>query len=194
MNDAATLFALQPLAQQAVFRQLMRAFSYPGRLQDLDIGGGAAPGSALRHVLAALVDGEVTLADPDGLLDADTLTLLEARRASPETAHFVVADGAEAPRFTPSLGTLESPERGATVVLAVADLGNGDDALHLTGPGVDGTATLRVRGLDPAWLAARSDWNAGFPLGVDLILVDARRVAALPRTTRTGATAFEGEH
>jgi alpha-D-ribose 1-methylphosphonate 5-triphosphate synthase subunit PhnH len=181
------LQAWQPLTQQAVFRQLMRAFSYPGLVETLCEAG---PGGALPRVLAILLDGEVTLADPDGLLASQLLTLLEARTRPAELAQFVVARAECAPQFEPALGTLESPEQGATLILCVARLGEGS-ALHLSGPGIDGAATLHVRGLDPAWLAARSNWNAGYPLGVDWILVDEQRLVALPRTTRISV---KGEH
>jgi alpha-D-ribose 1-methylphosphonate 5-triphosphate synthase subunit PhnH len=180
----------QPLAQQAVFRQLMRAFSYPGKVEVLCQNAHDTQDAALPHVLATLLDAEVTLADPDNLLDADLLTLLEARVLVAERAQFIVARADRAPQFTPMLGSLESPEQGATVILRVACVGEGS-TLHLSGPGVNGSANLQVRGLDPKWLAARSSWNAGFPLGVDMILVDGQRAVALPRTTRISC---KGDH
>ena len=177
MTEPMTLDAWQPLTQGAVFRQLLQAFSYPGRVATV-----AEKDSALAHVLATLIDTEVTLADPHQLVEPRLLALLEARPAEPELAQFVVACADSAPRFTPALGTLEAPEQGATLVLCVERLGEGQ-ALSVSGPGVDGTLTLRVQGLNPAWLAARATWSAHFPLGVDIILVDRERIAALPRTS-----------
>lgn len=162
--------------QQAVFRQLLRAFSFPGRVETL------ADGDALTQTLATLVDREATLADPHNQLDALTLQRLQARMTEPERAQFVVADGSLPPLFEPSLGTLESPEQGATILLTVAALDQGA-CWQLTGPGIASTQTLTVTGLDPAWLVRRHVWNEGFPLGVDLILMDATRLVALPRTT-----------
>lgn len=162
--------------QQAVFRQLMRAFSFPGRIQTL------TEGEALRQTLATLVDREATLADPQDLLDALTLKRLQARMTAPELAQFIVADGRVPPLFEPCLGTLESPEGGATIFLRVTALGGGAQ-WQLTGPGIATTQALAISGLDPAWIARRQDWNEGFPLGVDLILVDTNSVVALPRTT-----------
>ncbi len=186
------LKAWHPLTQQGVFRQLMRAFSYPGRVETLcdAVAADDMRGSALTRVLATLLDGEATLADPDCMLDPHTLALLEARTVPVEQAQFVVVLAEHAPRFEPALGSLESPERGASVILRVACLGEGS-TLHLAGPGIDGAAQLQVRGLDAGWLAARTNWNAGFPLGIDLILVDDQRAAALPRTTRITC---EGEY
>jgi alpha-D-ribose 1-methylphosphonate 5-triphosphate synthase subunit PhnH len=162
--------------QQTVFRQLMRAFSFPGRIQTL------TEGEALTQTLATLVDREATLADPQDLLNALTLKRLQARMTAPELAQFIVADGSVPPLFEPCLGTLESPEGGATILLWVNALGKGAQ-WQLTGPGIATTQALAISGLDPAWLARRQDWNEGFPLGVDLILVDTNSVVALPRTT-----------
>lgn len=171
MSDAI----FDPLAQQQAFRRLMDCFARPGRIAEFD-------GDALRSVAATLLDGAVSLADPHGLIAPGDWPKLEARAGAPETADFVVAAGDRAPGFAPRLGTLESPERSATVLLRVRALGRGQ-RYRLTGPGVNGAATLAVDGLDARWIEARAQWVAAFPLGVDLILVDATRAAALPRTT-----------
>ncbi len=175
-----------PLTQQRIFRRLMDACAYPGRLADLSDSGA----TALSAVLATLLDSEVSLADPNALVAERDWPRLEARRRTPEAADFIVCDGAmaplAAPAFAPRLGTLENPERSATLILCVARLG--DDAnpaarLSIEGPGIAGTQHLAVIGLDPAWLSARADWVADFPLGLDCILVDARHAVFLPRTT-----------
>ena len=129
----------------------------------------------------ALCD-QILQADPQDLLDALTLKRLQARMTAPELAQFIVADGRVPPLFEPCLGTLESPEGGATIFLRVTALGGGAQ-WQLTGPGIATTQALAISGLDPAWIARRQDWNEGFPLGVDLILVDTNSVVALPRTT-----------
>lgn len=169
-----------PALQQTIFRRLMDAFAYPGRIQALP---GERADEMLLGVLATLVDGSVTLADPHGLLPAADWSRLEARRAAPEQARFVLVRGDSAPAFTPALGSLESPETGATLLLRVAALGEGLP-LCIGGPGVDGERLLRVGGLDPAWLERRESWNNGFPMGVDLLLLGPTRTAALPRSSR----------
>jgi len=177
----------QPLVQQKTFRRLMEACAFPGRLADLSDTGT----QALTSVLATLLDGEVSLADPDGLVASEDWRRLEAHRRGPDKADFIVCDGAQGPAFTPCLGTLESPERSATLIIRVAGLANGAHEvkgagipLLLSGPGIEHTQTLTVEGLAPAWLTAREIWVAAFPLGVDCLLVDAQRAAFLPRTTR----------
>lgn len=175
-NEALTWL---PARQQQVFRCLMTAFSYPGRVLPLE----GADGRALRLVLATLVDGACSLSDTHQLLEADDRRRLGARLCSLELADFIVVPGAQMLEGTPRLGSLENPEQGATVVLTVSSFGNGA-SLNLQGPGIDGEQALQVGGVDPAWWTQRAEWNAHFPLGVDFILVSGDAVAALPRTTR----------
>jgi alpha-D-ribose 1-methylphosphonate 5-triphosphate synthase subunit PhnH len=174
----STLQAWQAPTQQAAFRQLLDAFSYPGRRVELN-----TKEDALVLVLATLLDGGVTLADPQGLVSADDQRRLGVMTVNPEQAQYVVMSGDHVPDFQPVLGTLESPEQGATLILKVDSLG-GDDCLRLSGPGIEIETALSVSGIDPAWWALRSSWNGAFPLGIDLILVAGNQVVALPRTTR----------
>jgi alpha-D-ribose 1-methylphosphonate 5-triphosphate synthase subunit PhnH len=166
-------------SQQHIFRQLMRAFSYPGRIETLATSGA----HALTLTLAALIDRGSSLADPQNLLDDLTRQRLQTPLTVAERAHFVVADGTRPPAFTPALGSLESPEHGATIVLTVVALGAGTDC-RLEGPGIAGSQSLAVTGLEPSWLEQRRSWNSAFPLGVDIILLDTIHAVALPRTTR----------
>jgi len=74
------------------------------------------------------------------------------------------------------IGTADYPDRSATLVVEVPELG----ARHtLTGPGINGTARLTVP--DPAVFQANA---ALFPLGLDFFLTCGNRLAGLPRTTR----------
>lgn len=180
-TPAADTQGWMPLTQQRVFRQLMNAFAYPGRIEPLCPGADAQ--GALTRILATLLDGEVSLADLDAQVSPLGWARLEVRRDVPERSNFVLARGDRAPDFQPRLGTLESPEGGATVLVRVGALGRGGE-LRLSGPGIRGERRMAVTGLDPAWIEARSQWNGAFPMGVDLILVDDRQLAALPRTTR----------
>lgn len=168
--------------QQHLFRELAEAFSRPGEVRNLTnwINGATAQ----RAVLITLMDGETTLADPHGQIAASDWPLLQARRGVPETARYVAANGRRAPDFQPALGSLESPEFGATLLIEVATVGSGPLSLELAGPGISGRCELRLEGLHPDWLERRADWIAGFPLGVDILLSDAIRIVALPRTTR----------
>lgn len=167
--------------QQSIFRELVEAFSRPGEICDLTrwIEGATAQ----RAVLATLMDGEATLSDPHNQITAADWSLLQARHGTVETSRYVVADGGRAPDFQPAMGSLESPEFGATLLVEVDAIGSGPLSIELVGPGVSGRRTLRLSGLHADWLHRRTDWVAAFPLGVDFIFFDTKRIVALPRTT-----------
>jgi len=179
MTDLTALSIWQAHTQQRLFRRLLEAFAYPGRLLDAADSGT----TARLAILATLLDGEVDLADPHGLIAPEDGLRLMTSAAAPEQARFVVADAARAPDFTPTQGSLESPEFGATLLLEVEQLGTGSPLL-LTGPGIAAQTRLAVQGLHPEWIARRADWVSAYPLGVDIILCDATHFAALPRTTQ----------
>jgi alpha-D-ribose 1-methylphosphonate 5-triphosphate synthase subunit PhnH len=192
MNDCAqpmsALNVWHPATQQQTFRRLLDCFAYPGRVA-ADVN---TDREALLALLATLLDAEVDLADPHRLVAASDWPKLEARPGMADAAAFVVADGARVPDFTPRLGTLESPERGATLILTISAVGEGP-RLRLSGPGVPECAELALTGLHPGWVSARSEWVASFPLGIDLILCDGTRFAALPRTTIIQLPQIESE-
>ena len=170
--------------QRLTFRTVFEAWSRPGTVCDVAAWCGGS--RARTAILAGLCDAATTLHDVHGLLDDGDRSRLGARQAPAATAAFVLADGTRAPDgLAPACGSLLAPEQGATLVLDCQAVGEGP-ALRLAGPGIDGSAELRVLGLDPRWWAARSAWCA-FPVGVDLILCDARRIACIPRAVAVEA-------
>ena len=60
------------------------------------------------------------------------------------------------------------------------------------GPGIDGTATLAAPWASDGFADAWRRNTRLFPRGVDLLLVDADTVTAVPRTTRL--TPLAGDH
>lgn len=172
-----------PLKQQQIFRGLLDAFSYPGRITIC----AEKNTPAWFAILSALVDGETNLADPEQLLPAAFWQALEVRRAIPEKAAYLLLDGSKAPVILPQIGTLEAPEGGATILLVVNslhDVNAGGLRLKLTGPGIKEVTYVNVDGLNPAWIESRNEWVSAFPLGVEMILSDANQFVALPRSTR----------
>lgn len=175
-----------PDAQQQAFRAVLDGFARPGTLVP------AQPPGAVLMFLSAVLDESVSLADPLGLVGTDARRLLLAPTAPEAQARFVLLDGRRPPDagFQPTLGTLESPELSATLVLtvdALSDALTAADAavaLQLQGPGVPGTRVLAVSGLHPDWLARRAAWVGAYPMGVDIVLAAPDAMAALPRTTR----------
>ncbi|MFW5734111.1 MAG: phosphonate C-P lyase system protein PhnH [Oceanidesulfovibrio sp.] len=169
--------------QQTLFRNILEATARPGRIVSLENCLGAA--SARTGVLATLVDGAVTMADPHRLLREEETLFLQSPSAACEDARFILASGTAEPDFTPRAGDLENPEFGATLVLEVDLLSRDHGPLGLvcTGPGIESEHRLFAAGLSRTWMERRREWNAYFPMGVDIYLVDEARVAALPRTT-----------
>lgn len=173
----------QAPVQQQVYRELLDAFSYPGQVKKLNAL--ITDHHALNAVLATLLDGESRLADITGQLKPTHWPLLQAQNVEVEEAQFIVADGKQWTGLHPNLGSLASPEHGATLILIVDGFYSQSDAvsLHLKGPGIATTTMLEVKGLSQQWLEQRAQWNQHFPLGVDMILVSPNAIVALPRTT-----------
>lgn len=170
-----------PNIQQQNYRALLDAISCPGKVKSMIH---ETEDQAYTAILATLLDGEVSLADPDALLDEETWPMLQADNTRPQEADYVLCSGVKSPCFQPKLGSLTSPEQSATLIVKVDSLSNGDMELFLSGPGVDGTTCCAITGLAPDWLTKRESWVCAFPLGVDLLLVDDSTVLALPRTTK----------
>jgi alpha-D-ribose 1-methylphosphonate 5-triphosphate synthase subunit PhnH len=183
--------------QQQVFRRLVTAMSSPGEVVRLPLPDGERAAIA---VLAALLDNSVSLCDYDCTLEDSTIRFLQATPARCDSADYVLVKASNRPadHFAVSLGELASPEKSATLILegrqvlsaqhAETALGNGDDtsdlAVELSGSGVEGTRRVRLLGFERHWFHRRNEWVAGFPLGVDLLLVDSERMVAIPRTSK----------
>lgn len=170
----------QPTAQQTAFRAVLDGFAHPGTV--VPLGNAEAPAQVV--LLATLLDESVTLADPHALLSAEHRRVIGAPEAPPAQARFVLLDGREpaATALQPALGSLASPELGATLVLLVNGLAPGA-GLTLRGPGIADQRQLQATGLHPSWLTRRASWVHAFPMGVDMVLAAPLAVAALPRTT-----------
>ncbi|MBP1180722.1 phosphonate C-P lyase system protein PhnH [Methylobacterium sp. PvR107] len=177
---------------QAAFRAVMDALARPGRIRPLDPG--LTPPLPLTPELAA-----VALA----LIDADTPVWLDAAlAAAPDVAAYLrfhtgapltddparaafalVREPARCPplgRFAP--GTPAYPDTSTTLVLALDTIAPGA-GLHLTGPGIAGSARMALTPLPPGFVGQLAENRAAFPLGIDLILTAPGQVAGLPRST-----------
>jgi len=102
-----------------------------------------------------------------------------------EAASFAfAADPAALPAFERfNLGTADFPDRSTTIVLSIDSFEIGP-ALILEGPGICDRQRFCASPL-PRDMRERLALNRGlFPRGVDLLLVAAERIAALPRSVR----------
>jgi len=181
----------QPAAlEQRTFRAMLSAMSMPGTVEVLDDANLADASVVLVTTAQSFLDHEVTFhvaTEGAAALEDAILRRTGARTASLDRANYVFADATHARRVIDQAveGPLEEPEQSATVIIRCAQVGAGDLALRLSGPGVDGEAVLRIGGLDAAVIEARNARTGPFPTGIDLLLVDAAgHIAGIPRSTQ----------
>jgi alpha-D-ribose 1-methylphosphonate 5-triphosphate synthase subunit PhnH len=169
---------------QSAFRAVLNAMSEPGRI--LAIGAGLAPPAPLDPATAAVL---LTLVDPDtpiwldpGAMPAEPWITFHcgAPKTAPEAAAFGITLGLPDLRWFSS-GTHEAPEQGATLIVQLPVLGAGR-AWHLSGPGLQSHAMIKVTGLPDDFAMQWARNNARFPRGIDLVLCAGQSVMALPRT------------
>ena len=189
----AAAFADPVLAAQATFRAILAATARPGSV--VPIAASLSPPPPLSRAAAAAA---LTLCDHDtplwldrGLRAADAVAAWLRFHCGvriiddPSAAAFAfVHTAAELPLFESfNPGSADYPDRSTTIVLQVDSFATGPE-LVLTGPGIRGRRRLRAAPL-PHDIGARLAANRSlFPRGVDLLLVSADAVAALPRSVR----------
>ena len=174
-------FADAPVESALAFRAALEAMARPGTVQDVAGAVAPAPLSAAASVLA------LTLCDPETPVwlapSVNTEAIQGWFRFHTGAPLVGRADAAFAfgswGEFLPltdfHIGTPEYPDRSATLIVEVEELGS---AHGLTGPGIRERAALTVPGPGALQLNA-----ALFPLGLDFFLCAGRHLAALPRTT-----------
>lgn len=185
---AQTVTALHPTESQQVFRAVLEALARPGIPKALP----SEPLSALAPVvvpvlaLADLSTGVCVLENPGDRWADAVATATSAPTWPAEMAKLVAAVrpvGEDEVRGF-ARGSAYAPEDAALVALSVRDVRGGPRRWHLSGPGVDGTATIAPQGLPRGFVAARAEAVAAYPVGIDILLVtDDGRVVGLPRTT-----------
>jgi alpha-D-ribose 1-methylphosphonate 5-triphosphate synthase subunit PhnH len=177
---------------QSVFKALMDGMARPGSLQS--IAAGAQPpapmGAGAGAIALTLCDNDtpVYLARP--LVEAGVPGWLAFQAGALVTedrteAHFAILDLSTPlpPLSTFAVGIQEYPDRSTTIVLEVPSLTDGQD-YTLSGPGIDGSTTMRVTGLPASFEGLWKENNALYPRGIDLVLVAGLEMICLPRTVR----------
>jgi alpha-D-ribose 1-methylphosphonate 5-triphosphate synthase subunit PhnH len=174
---------------QTAFRRALDALSRPGRSVALGSAiQGLALGPAMTHLLLALTDDDSAIwwQQPEG--DAAHWLRFHTGAgvaAAPGDAAFAVLvdAGALPPLARFAAGSVESPERSATLLLEVPSLDTGP-AMEWRGPGIQELQTVRIAGLPDAFWVQWQTNHAAFPQGVDIIFTCADVALGLPRTTR----------
>ena len=196
MSERAALtgFADAVGQSQAVFHAAMMALARPGIVQTLPAGDITPPPPLLPGVAAlalTLCDFETTLwLDPafsDGSGIADYLRFYSGARLvmDPLQAQFaLVGAPLELSSFEVfAQGTLDYPDRSTTLILQVDSL-DAASVASLTGPGVDGEASLCVTPLPMDFVVRARANHALFPRGVDMLFVAGDKLVGLPRSTK----------
>ena len=174
---------------QTAFRAVLDALSRPGRR--VAIGqpvNSLALGPAMAHLLLALTDDDTAVWwQQDDRAAAHRLSFHTGahRAATPQDAAFAVLDSdADMPPLAAfAAGSVDAPERSATLLLEVASLDAGP-AVEWRGPGILGMQTVQITGLpDNFWTQWHAN-HASLPQGVDIIFTCAGAALGLPRTTR----------
>jgi alpha-D-ribose 1-methylphosphonate 5-triphosphate synthase subunit PhnH len=186
-------FASPALDSQRVFRGTLEALAHPGRI--VRVESNATPPSGLHHSAAA-----IALA----LLDQDTRLWLSPSFSGTAGAYlrfhtgcavvgdcaqadFALADAREMPPLEAfASGSEEYPDRSASVIVQVEDL-SAVGGWRLSGPGIEQTARLAVRGLAPEFVAQWGRQRRAFPRGIDVYLACGSLLCGLPRTVRIEA-------
>ncbi|MFC5700172.1 phosphonate C-P lyase system protein PhnH [Cohnella faecalis] len=182
---------------QSAYRKLVDSLSRPGLVSDLSPEAGKLPGNddclpATKILALMLLDTEVrfkVFSEREAEVAHGFAQLTYAKNTEASEADFLfVLNDAKPGELRRALseasaGDLQNPNRSATIIVETRGI-SGEAGLRLTGPGIETEAFADVRTVDE-WVELRAERNEEFPLGVDLIFVDAdHRLLALPRTTR----------
>jgi alpha-D-ribose 1-methylphosphonate 5-triphosphate synthase subunit PhnH len=178
-------------AAQAAFRSVLKALSEPGQQQTLTdaITGPAPLHPATTALCLALFDLETPVWCDDPARTPAVVSYLRFHCGSPlsdvpaAAAFAVIADAADLQFGRFAQGTMEYPDRSATLLIQVPTMIDGP-ARVLSGPGIAQTRTLRVGGLPEDFDAQWGANTAAFPLGVDILFCCGNDIIGLPRTTR----------
>lgn len=176
------------IRDHTMFRVILKGMSHPGKVYCLPVFTGEGP--SIDDLLGCLMDNEVCFAVID---DRNLETVLarhtNSRQASSEDADYIIASkGSTLGKLGGfKRGSLEYPDTGATIIYLVEELSEAKGGIVLSGPGVKGTASLRITGLDPGELQLLREVNSEFPLGVDAIFLDrCGNIACIPRSSQIG--------
>jgi alpha-D-ribose 1-methylphosphonate 5-triphosphate synthase subunit PhnH len=186
-------FAAPVLAAQTTFRAMLNATARPGTVHPITSAVAAPPpfSAAMAAVVLTLCDHDTPIWLDAGLRPMEAVaawlrfhcgsTIVDDARAA---AFALVSNPSQVPPFEHfHTGTPDYPDRSTTVVLQVESLRSGP-ALTLAGPGIQTKHTLWASSLPQDFRARIAANRSLFPCGVDLVLVAANEVAALPRSVR----------
>ncbi|WP_127581373.1 phosphonate C-P lyase system protein PhnH [Paenibacillus koleovorans] len=187
---------------QTSYRKVVQAMARPGLVVDLaeeagklEPEGGCYPTTML--LAHMLLDTEVTFKVVSGEEAAVMTQFLNqttyARAVETEKADYVFVLRDAVPEDVlhtlrnAKIGKLADPHHSATVIIEVESISEAQGhgrGLRLRGPGIQTASYVQLEP-QPDWVELRAERNVEFPLGLDLLFMDAEhRLFALPRTTQ----------
>ena len=175
---------------QKVFRLILEAMSNPTRAVNIKEHGDKLYGDypAMLAIAMTLLDNEVTFSTSGSRLLSDAFaSATHAKRETIGSADYVFICGScdlNSVIENVKCGTLSDPHKSATVII------HNDGAplfrMTLTGPGIDGQASMQATKTVKDTLALRDAQNYEYPMGIDLIFVSGEgELFAIPRLIRT---------
>ncbi|MBO6519550.1 MAG: phosphonate C-P lyase system protein PhnH [Rhodospirillales bacterium] len=173
------------------FRALLDAMANPGTPFSITCPAEhpAQLSDAAAAVLLTVSDYATPVWLADDIASTDVQSYIRFHSAAPLTddpaaaVFAVVAQGFEplmATRF--NTGTEDYPDRSTTVIVECAGF-TGGTPVQLAGPGIEGTTRFAPHGVPLGFWEEMQMNNAGFPLGIDVILTAPGHVCAIPRST-----------
>lgn len=181
---------------QQHFREVLDAFSHPGRivtLADAPHGPGTISPATTAYLLT-LADRDTPLWLAPAFNTSEVRDYLRFHAGAPivesrAAATFAVLPHDDADVFEGfAIGTDTYPDRSATLVIDVPALGTGP-ARTWRGPGIDGEVQVAIDGLDDWFWRQCATNHALFPCGVDLIFTAGSQLLALPRSVSVEVSA-----
>ena len=199
-KDIGRGFSNPTLCSQAVFRKALEALSLPGQPQTLDLSL-SQPAlqvpqqahAAAAALLLALLDQDCKVWLSEGFASTYAGPWLRFHTGctvvtEPGHADFVwVADARELPALEQlAQGNAQYPELSATCVVQVTDFDTAPaaEAWTLSGPGVNGTRPLILKGLSDNFVSERRASQVHAPCGLDFFFTHNDTLIGLPRSTQ----------
>ncbi|PAQ15778.1 phosphonate C-P lyase system protein PhnH [Bacillaceae bacterium SAOS 7] len=181
---------------QAIYREVLDAMARPGSIHSIEaqaskeeVISGCYVGTLA--LAKTLIDTEVTYYLPVAHAELNQLFYqhTHAKQAELREADFlfILRQGNDGELRESLLnakrGTLTDPHQSATIIVEVDQLFSKGDLL-LSGPGIETEVEIAIHGSEE-WLEVRAEVNSEYPLGIDLIFIDAnQQIVCIPRTTQ----------
>lgn len=173
------------------FRALLNAMAHPGTPMPMTCPAEhpTAISDAAAGVLLTLADYSTPVWLADDVNTDEVCAYIRFHCAAPlvddpsRAVFAVVVQGFEpltAPRF--NTGTEDYPDRSTTVIVECAGF-TGGTPVQLSGPGIDGSTRFAPHGLPRGFWEEMQVNNAGFPLGIDVVLTTPGHICSIPRST-----------